>query len=141
MKKILVMGLPGSGKTTLANELVRLLKEHNKKVVWFNADEVRSQFHDWDFTYEGRLRQARRMKSLAENNTFTDFVICDFIAPLKSMRDIFDADFKIYMNTESDHRFLDTNKLFEPPENADFVVTEKDAVNIAPEIIEKLLLK
>lgn len=140
MKKILIMGLPNSGKTTLANELVRLLKEHNKKVVWFNADDVRAQFEDWDFTFEGRLRQAQRMKGLAENNTFTDFVICDFIAPFESMRTIFNADFTIYMNTNCDSVFIDTIKLFVPPTNPDFVVTEKDAVNVAPEIIEKLLV-
>ena len=53
MKIILIMGLPGSGKTTLASELVSLLKAK-----WLNADEVRKEANDWDFSEEGRKRQA-----------------------------------------------------------------------------------
>ena len=61
-KKILIMGLPGAGKTTLAEKLVKKID-----AIWINADEVRRKYNDWDFSNEGRLRQANRMKSLAND--------------------------------------------------------------------------
>ena len=60
-KRILIMGLPGTGKTTLANELVKFLP-----IIHLNADEIRKYFDDWDFSKEGRLRQAKRMKRLSD---------------------------------------------------------------------------
>ena len=60
MKIILIMGLPGSGKTTLANELAPMLKAKR-----LNADEVRKEANDWDFSEEGRKRQAKRMADFA----------------------------------------------------------------------------
>jgi len=89
--KILIMGLPGSGKTTLAESLA-----HELDCDHFNADKVREQFNDWDFTAEGRLRQARRMRELADK---TDLAICDFVCPLPEMREIFGADVVIWMDT------------------------------------------
>jgi len=56
------MGLPGSGKTTLANELSLLLL-NSKRI---NADEVRKDYDDWDFSKEGRLRQSKRMSDKAQ---------------------------------------------------------------------------
>ena len=61
MKVILIMGLPGSGKTTLAKELVPLL---NAK--WLNADKVRTEYNDWDFSDAGRVRHANRMRELSK---------------------------------------------------------------------------
>ena len=61
MKKILIMGLPGSGKTTLASKLIPLL---NAK--WVNNDEIRKDANDWDFSEEGRIRQAKRMADQSE---------------------------------------------------------------------------
>ena len=136
--KILIMGLPGSGKTTLAEKLsVDLFDRTHLSVYWFNADEVREQFDDWDFSLEGRLRQAHRMKELAD--TYKDeIVICDFVAPLKEMRDIFDADYVIWMNTSTESQYEDTNKLFEMPEKFNIVVTEKDAEKWSKIIFENL---
>ena len=56
------MGLPGSGKTTLASKLVPLIKAK-----WLNADQIRSEANDWDFSIEGRKRQADRMINLLTN--------------------------------------------------------------------------
>jgi adenylylsulfate kinase len=136
--KILIMGLPGSGKTTLAEKLsVDLFDRTHLSVYWFNADEVREQFDDWDFSLEGRLRQAHRMKELAD--TYKDeIVICDFVAPLKEMRDIFDADYVIWMNTVTESQYEDTNKLFEMPEKFNIVVTEKNVEKWSAIIIEHL---
>jgi adenylylsulfate kinase len=136
--KILIMGLPGSGKTTLAEKLsVDLFDKTHLSVYWFNADEVREQFDDWDFSLQGRLRQAHRMKELAD--TYKDeIVICDFVAPLKKMRDIFDADYVIWMNTVTESQYEDTNKLFEMPEKFNIVVTEKDAEKWSKIIFENL---
>jgi adenylylsulfate kinase len=136
--KILIMGLPGSGKTTLAEKLsVDLFDKTHLSVYWFNADEVREQFDDWDFSLQGRLRQAHRMKELAD--TYKDeIVICDFVAPLKKMRDIFDADYVIWMNTVTESQYEDTNKLFEMPEKFNVVVSEKNAEKWSAIIIEHL---
>jgi adenylylsulfate kinase len=136
--KILIMGLPGSGKTTFAEKLsVDLFDKTHLSVYWFNADEVREQFNDWDFSLEGRLRQAHRMKELAD--TYKDgIVICDFVAPLREMRDIFDADYIIWMNTILESVYEDTNKLFEMPEKFDIVITEKNAEKWSAIVIEHL---
>ena len=118
--KILIMGLPGSGKTYLAQRLQPLLNS-----AWFNADKVREMANDWDFSPEGRKRQSLRMKSLADYESENKrIVICDFICPTSETRKMFDPDIVIWLDTIKEGRFEDTNKLFEKPENIDFRVTE-----------------
>lgn len=136
-RKILICGLPGTGKTTLAKQLVVQLSEHNKNVWWLNADIVRTIYNDWNFTPEGRIRQAVRMKELAEIQN-ADFVICDFVAPTEEIRSIFGADYTIWMNTENTSQYEDTNKMFEQPKSSDFTVLSKDD-NIVPIIVQDIL--
>ena len=128
------MGLPGSGKTTLASNLVPLL---NAK--WLNADEVRKEADDWDFSPEGRTRQAKRMWSKAmeyKNHGFN--VVADFVCPTPAARELFPADYIIWMDTIKEGRFDDTNKMFVKPEKYDFHVTSQDAKNWAPKILKNL---
>ena len=125
-QRILVMGLPGAGKTTLAELLVDQLRASGKTVTWFNADEVREKFNDWDFSYEGRIRQSIRMFELAVQCN-GDFAICDFVAPLAEMRENYKADWTVWMDTITVSRFEDTNRAFDPPKVYDFRVTEQDA--------------
>jgi adenylylsulfate kinase len=111
--RILVMGLPGSGKTTFSQELVkRLMLNHS--VTWLNADTVRKEFNDWDFTPAGRLRQTQRMRELADTCK-SDYVICDFVCPTDEYRRVFDADVTVFMDTLEEGRFDDTNRLFKAP--------------------------
>ena len=119
-QRILIMGLPGSGKTTLAQALQARLN-----CAWFNADEIRARYNDWDFSPEGRVRQSKRMRILADDSN-REHVIADFVAPLKQMRDIFAADYVIWMDTIAEGRFEDTNQLFEPPEVYDLRITDFD---------------
>jgi adenylylsulfate kinase len=120
MKRILIMGLPGSGKTTLAQALQARLN-----CAWVNADEIRARYNDWDFSAEGRVRQSKRMRILADDSN-NEYVIADFVAPLKQMRDIFAADYVIWMDTIAEGRFEDTNRVFEPPETYDLRITDFD---------------
>jgi adenylylsulfate kinase len=116
--KILIMGLPGAGKTYLAERLQKYLD-----CAWYNADKIREMANDWDFSEAARLRQAYRMKSLADfEKSFNRTVICDFVCPLQITREIFDADYTIWMNTIQSGRFQDTNKIFETPSYADLVI-------------------
>jgi len=134
MKIILIMGLPGSGKTTLANELATLLEAKR-----LNADEVRKEANDWDFSKEGRKRQSKRMAEFAlklkkEGNN----VIADFICPTPEARALFPSDYVIWVDTIKEGRFDDTNKMFVKPEKFDFHVTTQDAKNWAPKILKEI---
>jgi adenylylsulfate kinase len=119
VSKILVCGLPGSGKTWLAERLQKVLD-----CAWFNADNVRSQANDWDFSPEGRIRQAMRMNNIAdfESKWNGRTVICDFVAPTERTRKEFSPNVTIWLNTIKEGRFEDTNKMFESPEMSDFVI-------------------
>ena len=122
-RKILIMGLPGSGKTTLAKLLAPMFN-----AVWLNADKVREEVNDWDFTPTGRTRQTDRMKTYAQKALDNNRnVIADFICPTEQTRRDFDADYIIWMDTIKEGRFEDTNKIFEPPIFYNFRVTHKDA--------------
>jgi len=134
MKIILIMGLPGAGKTTLANELAKLIKTKR-----LNADEIRKAANDWDFSEEGRKRQAKRMfdealKLKSEGNN----VIADFICPTPAARKLFPADYVVWVDTIQKGRFEDTNEMFVKPEKYDFHVTSQDADNWAPKVYENL---
>jgi cytidyltransferase-like protein len=134
--KILVMGLPGSGKTTLSKVLAEKLK-----AAYFNADEVRKMFNDWDFSEEGRLRQADRMYHLADIAS-SDHVVADFVCPLEETRDAFAPDYIVFMNTINEGRFEDTNKVFQRPEVVDVEITAwGDVGEQTDEIIARLTKK
>ena len=106
------MGLPGSGKTYLAERLVPILN-----AAWYNADKLREMANDWDFSDEGRRRQSRRMRTFADFEKENDrYVVCDFVCPTKETRENFDADIVIWMDTITEGRFEDTNKIFISPE-------------------------
>jgi adenylylsulfate kinase len=131
------MGLPGAGKTTLAAALSAELF-FNTKSVWINADTIREKYNDWDFSYEGRIRQAKRLRNEA-SILEGDFAIVDFVCPLPEMREIFDADVTVWVDTIQEGRYEDTNKLFVPPEKYDFRVTEEDSTKWAAIIATHLL--
>lgn len=147
MQKILIMGLPGSGKTYFAERLKKYLEDNSSidtmpvnrlmdcekvpthytsKVDWFNADDVRRKYNDWDFSREGRIRQSLRMLEFAMKCT-GDYVICDFVAPLPEMRNNFKADWTIWIDTIDAGRYEDTNKAFVPPDVYDFRIIEQNA--------------
>ena len=119
------MGLPGSGKTYLAERLQPLLE-----AAWYNADKVRGMAGDWDFSDDGRTRQSLRMKNLADFETSHNrFVICDFVCPTEETRNIFDPDILIWLDTIKEGRFEDTNKIFEEPSSSDFKIEEWNETN------------
>ena len=123
--KILIMGLPGSGKTYLAARLQPLIK-----AAWYNADKVREMAGDWDFSDEGRERQSLRMQTFADfEQIHSRNVICDFICPTDQTRKIFGPDLTIWMDTIKEGRYEDTNKIFENPNDYNFRITEWNEVN------------
>jgi len=114
--KILICGLPGSGKSTLAEPFADLIGG-----IWINADKVREKYNDWDFTPEGRIRQAQRMKHLADGICMAEEIaVADFVCPTKKAREEFDADYIVWMDTIKEGRFEDTNKMFEPLEKGEY---------------------
>ena len=134
MKIILIMGLPGAGKTTLADELAP--KINAKRL---NADEVRKAANDWDFSEEGRKRQAKRMADFAlELKNQGNYVVADFICPTPEARKLFPADFVIWVDTIKEGRFDDTNQMFVKPEKFDFHVTTQNAKVWTDKIIKEI---
>ena len=128
------MGLPGAGKTTLADELAPLLNAKR-----LNADEVRKAANAWDFSEEGRTRQAKRMAKFAlKLKEEGNYVVADFICPTQKARSLFPADYVVWVDTIKEGRFDDTNKMFVKPEKYDFHVTSQDAKNWAPKILKNL---
>jgi len=135
--KILICGLPGSGKSTLAEPFADLIGG-----VWINADQVRTRYDDWDFSPEGRLRQAQRMKHLADGVEMAGKIaVADFVAPTKKARDEFDPDFVVWLDTIEKSRFEDTNQIFESPLNYDYRVSEwfDDTSGQLAEVVSKYI--
>ncbi len=133
--KILIMGLPGSGKTYLAKRMQPILK-----AAWYNADIVREMANDWDFSPEGRIRQSFRMKNLADfEKNQGRIVICDFVCPTRETKKNFNPDITIWMNTIKSGRYEDTNKMFEIPSEVDYEIIEMNDTNhdiISTKILE-----
>ena len=128
------MGLPGSGKTTLASKLVPLLNAKR-----LNNDEVRKAANDWDFSEEARTRQAKRMADFAEKyKQEGHYVIADFICPTPKARELFNADFVVWVDTIKKGKYDDTNAMFVKPKKFDFHVTSQDAKVWASQIANKL---
>jgi adenylylsulfate kinase len=137
-QRILIMGLPGAGKTYLAERVKARLESEGKTVTWFNADQIRKDFDDWDFTPVGRIRQSKRMYELSTTCN-TDFALCDFVAPLTEMRNNYKADWTIWVDTISAGRYEDTNKMFVPPGVYDFRIIEQDADKWSEFVVEHIV--
>ena len=114
--KILIMGLPGSGKTWLGE---RITKTFN--IPFWDSDVVRKIYNDWGFDQQARERQALRMRKLAEIDSIS---ISAFICPLPGFRSFFFPDKLIWMNTIEKCEYDDTNKLFKPPTKFDVKITK-----------------
>jgi hypothetical protein len=152
-QRILIMGLPGAGKTYFAERLKKYLEDFSRPPVensllpfadaritvgWLNADEVRRHYNDWDFSREGRIRQSLRMRDLADESN-TDYCLVDFVAPLPEMRHNYKADWTVWIDTIDAGRFEDTNKMFVPPDVYDFRITEQNAEKWAEFVGEHIL--
>jgi len=137
-KMILIMGLPGSGKTTFAEKVV--MEFHNREILatWFNADEIRQENNDWDFSDEGRLRQAMRMRELVDNSE-TEYNIVDMVAPTIKTRTLLKPDLMVHMNTIEKGRFEDTNQMFVKPKRVDLVLTEFGTERDAELLVDMIL--
>ena len=127
------MGLSGSGKTFLSKLLQKELS-----CAWYNADNLREMANDWDFSDEGRKRQSHRMKALADFEKENGRqVICDFICPTKDARQIFEADFTIWMDTIKESNYKDTDLIFQKPENINLRISKWN--EYSPKEVAKLI--
>ena len=133
------MGLPGAGKTTFALKLIDRLGTEQKSFSWYNGDNLRYMYDDWDFSEEGRLRQTQRMAekaNIAKENKI--YAICDYVCPKEEYRKIFDADITIWIDTIKFSRYRDTDQMFEKPEHYTLRITDFDFDKYIEEIITHL---
>jgi adenylylsulfate kinase len=138
------MGISGAGKTTLAQKIVEKLTEANQEVKWFNADNIRSLFDDWDFSYEGRMRQAHRMADHADSAAKNGRIaIVDFICPTEEFRATFHknrpSDLIIWMDRTKSSKYKDTDALFEAPSEYDYRICDDDTEGWAHRIVAGIL--
>lgn len=137
--KILIFGLPGSGKTTLAKPFAELIGG-----VHINADDIRKKYNDWDFSPDGRIRQTRRMKLISDGVVMAGKIaVADFVAPTEILRMMFAADYTVWMDTIKEGRYEDTNAMFEPPLYCDYHVSEwfNDTHEQLVKVVNNYLLK
>ena len=118
--KILIFGLPGSGKTTLATPFAELIGG-----VHLNADVIRERYKDWDISPEGRIRQAQRMRHIADGVVMAGKIaVADFIAPTENARLEFAPDYTVWMDTIKAGKYEDTNRIFQTPVKVNYHVAE-----------------
>ncbi len=135
-EKILIMGLPGAGKTTLALALAPQLN-----AVHFNADAVRGNIcRDLGYSLTDRIEQARRMGWLCDQVVAAGHVaVADFICPTAETRQAFGASFVVWVDRITEGRFADTNRMFEPPREFQLRVTEEGSPESwADQVLQRL---
>jgi adenylylsulfate kinase-like enzyme len=136
--RVLIMGLPGAGKTTLSADIAGILF-WKTTLLWLNGDSVREKYNDWDFSVGGRIRQSERMRQLADESD-ADVVIADFGAPLEIMRSNFAANLTVWVDTISESVYLDTNTMFVKPAIVDIHITEQDSDKWGNIVADRILL-
>ena len=133
-KRILVFGLPGSGKTTFSKKLLL------PNMDYYNANVIRKKFDDWNFSIAGRKLQSARMLSMTVDSKMNRrHSIADFVAPFDKNRQSYDI--KIWMNTISESKYRDTNEIFEKPKTCNFEIKDYNYDNIIKEIHNEIKKK
>jgi phosphopantetheine adenylyltransferase len=139
MKKILIMGLPGAGKTTLANELAKMLN-----AVHFNADEIRKEINkNLGFSPEDRIEHAKRMGILCDIVVRSgQYAIADFVCPIPETREAFGMDntFVVFVHRKPVRDFADTTKMFVAPNKSHVIVTDEGSPIFWANKIKQLLI-
>lgn len=138
-RKILIMGLPGAGKTTLAHVLVKRLN-----AVHFNADAIRQNINkDLGFSKEDRIEQARRMGWLCDQVVKAGgFAVADFVCPTYETREAFQEQlttFSVWVDRIKDSRYDDTNRIWQEPYFYDLRVDEGGAPEYWADRIVKMV--
>lgn len=124
-RPVVVRGLPGIGKTTLANELeYQFCEALGKNMVFrINADEVRASIcKDLGFSEEDRAVNARRIGGLVRLAALQGFqVVADFVMPtglsvlayVGATKDLKSQIFSLEPPVDFRSRFKDTTNLWQ----------------------------
>lgn len=124
--RILICGLPGHGKSTLAANLSRRLH-----IPFYDGEAIRRSLGlGWPGDSAERVQQAHRMRALTTPILAAGgHVICSFVCPTVAARREFCADYIICVNRPDapPMSYTDTNAIWWPPLNADLMLQAGDA--------------
>jgi hypothetical protein len=134
--RILVMGLPGSSRSSIVHKLANVIAEEASIL---DSYGLRQQFKDIDFTEDGQMRHCYRILDLARAAT-TPVTVINMTCPLPKMREILNPDIIVWASDGNECPYSELNEMFVPPMKHDIECKDSSDSTIS-DIIKRIMTK